>query len=203
VTEESGTLMTHSQDFNREAVNRKLTELEGALRAFLEKLAKKNVGVAQYEIKFYAEARYLFQIWELEVECPTARIDSDEDEAALLESFHRAHERIFSVRDEEGAVEFLNWRGRLAVSLDKPAMLRIPEVHNDSPDRQSVRKAYFGDGLVDTPVFKGTGLIPGAVIAGPAIIEEPTTTIVVYPQMTARVTALHSYLISTQQEMPL
>ena len=43
------------------------------------------------------------------------------------------------------------------------------------------------------PVFYGEDLAPGARIEGPAVIEEPTTTIVVYPAMTARVGGSNSY----------
>ena len=32
-------------------------------------------------------------------------------------------------------------------------------------------------------------------VEGPAIIDEPTTTIVVYPESRARVTELHNYLL--------
>ena len=58
------------------------------------------------------------------------------------------------------------------------------------------RAAYFGpDDLRKTPVFRGSELAPGAVIAGPAIIEEPTTTIVVYPKMSASVSASGHYIL--------
>jgi len=43
--------------------------------------------------------------------------------------------------------------------------------------------------------FRGSELAPGAVIAGPAIIEEPTTTIVVYPKMSASVSPSGHYIL--------
>jgi len=49
--------------------------------------------------------------------------------------------------------------------------------------------------LRKTPVFRGTELAPGAFIAGPAIIEEPTTTIVVYPKMSASVSPSGHYIL--------
>jgi N-methylhydantoinase A len=48
-----------------------------------------------------------------------------------------------------------------------------------------------------TPVFRGIDLTPGAFIAGPAIIEEPTTTIVVYPQMSALVSPSGHYILKS------
>ena len=50
---------------------------------------------------------------------------------------------------------------------------------------------------MDTPFHLGDDLHPGMVVAGPAIIEEPTTTIVVYPGSSATVTAGRNYLLET------
>jgi N-methylhydantoinase A len=60
------------------------------------------------------------------------------------------------------------------------------------------RAAYFGpDDLRKTPVYRGSELQPGAMISGPAIIEEPTTTIVVYPQMSATVSPSGHYILKS------
>ena len=45
------------------------------------------------------------------------------------------------------------------------------------------------------PRYRGQTLYPGAEIEGPAVIEEPTTTLVVYPGSRARVTPLGTYLL--------
>lgn len=49
------------------------------------------------------------------------------------------------------------------------------------------RRANLGQGFAETPVYKGSDLVPGNEIAAPAIIEETFTTIVVYPGWKARV----------------
>ena len=46
-------------------------------------------------------------------------------------------------------------------------------------------------------MFRGIELKPGASIAGPAIIEEPTTTIVVYPRMSAFVSPSGHYILKS------
>jgi N-methylhydantoinase A len=51
----------------------------------------------------------------------------------------------------------------------------------------SRRRANLGDGFRDTAIVAGAELKPGARIAGPAIVEETFTTIVVYPGWSARV----------------
>ena len=49
------------------------------------------------------------------------------------------------------------------------------------------RRANLGTGFADTPIYLGAGLAAGNKVAGPAIIEESFTTIVVYPGWSARV----------------
>lgn len=56
-----------------------------------------------------------------------------------------------------------------------------------TPPPAKHRRANLGQGFADTPIFLGSDLGPGSTIAGPAIIEETFTTIVVYPGWTARV----------------
>ena len=61
---------------------------------------------------------------------------------------------------------------------------------------KGTRKAYFKElgGMVDTPIYKGADLKPGNRISAPAIIEEPTTTILVMPGSKASITKYGNYL---------
>ncbi len=116
--------------------------------------------------------------------------------AALVEAFHAVHDRVYAVRDEGSQVECVNWRGRLSVTLAAPPLPAEDVASAHLPAPHSRRPAYFGDGaMVEAPVFRGAALRPGAVVAGPAIIEEPTTTVVVYPGMRAGVSAAGNYVL--------
>jgi N-methylhydantoinase A len=60
----------------------------------------------------------------------------------------------------------------------------------------SVRSCFFGGSApLKTAVFKPSDIHPGNVIAGPAIVEEPTTTLVIYPGMSAQVSGFGNYLL--------
>ena len=50
-----------------------------------------------------------------------------------------------------------------------------------SQARKGTRPVHFGQGFVDTPVYDGTRLGPGAALTGPALVEEPFTVVVVAP----------------------
>ena len=126
------------------------------------------------------------------------RFRTPKDVAALVEAFHTVHDRVYAVRDEHSEVECVNWRGRISIRLSKPAKPVRKKASRRKPKPWTRRDAYFGpEDLRKTPVFRGSELEPGAVIAGPAIIEEPTTTIVVYPQMSATVSPSGHYILKS------
>jgi N-methylhydantoinase A len=139
------------------------------------------------------EARYRAQVWELDTKLPPSRAS---DPAGLAEAFHQVHERVYAVRDEASPVEFVNWKGRIAVQAFAPLPPPDPRVHAYVPAPDGYRDCYFVEtGRVATPVFRGERLQPGARIAGPAVIEEPTTTIVVYAGGSAELTAAENYIL--------
>jgi N-methylhydantoinase A len=93
---------------------------------------------------------------------------------------------VFAIRDDDSIVEFLNWKGRVTVQLDRPSYTRaVPENRRSRP--RSTRPAYFGAGKrLATPVVREGDIRVGSAIIGPAIVEMPTTTIIVYPGMTVK-----------------
>jgi N-methylhydantoinase A len=58
----------------------------------------------------------------------------------------------------------------------------------------AVRPVYFG-GWCDTPIYRREALLPGMVLTGPAIIEQPDTTTVIEPGMRARADAYGNLLV--------
>jgi N-methylhydantoinase A len=114
----------------------------------------------------------------------------------LVDVFNDFHERLYAVHDPGSEIECVNWKGRLTARLDKPRLQRTDQAAAAAPKPDRVQRAYFAEtGEVETGVFCAASLPAGAEIAGPAVIEEPTTTIVVYPGMRARLTAHRNYLL--------
>ena len=62
------------------------------------------------------------------------------------------------------------------------------------------RKVFFKefDDIKITPVFHGASLSYGDTVHGPAVIEEPTTTIVIQPGYRARITRYNNYCIEKE-----
>jgi N-methylhydantoinase A len=194
VKEETASLPTSSARFRFEEVNRVLDGLRARLRRFLAGLGPH--AAAPHEIELLAEARYLGQVWELDTPLPVARFDGPADVAALMQAFHQVHERVFAVRDLHSPVECINWKARLVVRLAPGAALAPDIATADATPPALSRDCYFGGAApVATPVYGPAELRPGLRIAGPAIVEEATTTLVVFPGMVARISGAGHYLL--------
>jgi N-methylhydantoinase A len=196
VFEHAAAFVTRTNKFDHGGVNRTLAAIRRALDGFVESL--RGRGLQGVTISCSVEARYLFQVWELDVALPMERFDGEVDVARLVESFHAVHERVLGVRDVASPVECLNWRGRVSCR-----MAEIPPARREALSTAAVvpkgrRRAWFGTAAgEDCPVYRGDDLFAGAAFAGPAIVEEPTTTVVVYPGMNCRVSETGNYVIAT------
>jgi len=145
------------------------------------------------------QGRYLYQSWDIEVPfaLPGDRLAAS-DIPRLAAAFHQMHERIYTIKDENDVIEFTTWKvravgdtggaGRRGVDLPKQA---------GTPQPKSRRPVYLGakQGFVELPVYQGDGLGSGARIDGPALIEEPTTTILLLQGQTTVTDAHRNYLV--------
>lgn len=193
VFEESGNRVTVSGRFDRVGVNAVLDGIDGRLdRSFAALAATTGADVRR---EYTVEARYLTQVWELDASLPVRRFESAADVEQLVEAFHRAHERVFAVRDDTGQVECLNWRGRMTVPLGSRELAQ-PRPVTARGIGAAERRAYFGEGAVMVPLYRGDEPALVAGVTGPAIIEEPTTTLVIYPGSTVRLSAGGNYVIA-------
>ena len=202
VFEATRSRFSDDRSFDIAGVNRALEEIEAELAAFRRGL--KGAEGAEARIELLVEARYRAQVWELDTVLPKVRINDATDIGALAEAFHQTHERVYAVRDEGSPVEFVNWKGRIAIRLFAPPP--PPDVtataYRPAPDTE--RPCFFVEtGRAATPVYRGSMLQPGAQIAGPAIIEEPTTTIVVYPGLSAALSAAGNYILHCVPAAPI
>ncbi len=114
--------------------------------------------------------------------------------AATIERFHALHETLhtYASRDEQPILRGL----RLTVVgvTDKPQLPRVGR-SSSPPPRKGRRQAFFGGRFVATPIYDGPRVRVGHRIVGPAIIEEPFTTIVVHPRQVATLDGHGNYHI--------
>jgi N-methylhydantoinase A len=196
VSEFSHSRYEETRSLDRDAVNAALADVEAQADAFLAGLAGLPVTGARKD--FLVEARYRAQVWELDVPVPR-RLDSDAHVRAVEEAFHATHERIFAVREPGQYLECLLWKARATATLEKPELRPRDLAAGDAPSVSG--DAYFHElGVRAVPRYDGNALPAGTRIEGPAIIREPTTTVVVYPGAAAVVSRFGNYLLELDAE---
>lgn len=181
-------------DFDPALANASLREVHAQAEDFLAGMGELS---ADPVIEYFVEARYKQQAWELTVAVPYGDLGPG-DGKMLEEAFHEVHERIFGVREPGQYLELLAWSARATARLPKPRLRAGEAGRTDVPTAIRQGQAYFGaTEWVSTDFYDGPTLPLGATIAGPAVVQEPTTTLVVYPGQRATVTAHGNYLIDT------
>ena len=156
-------------------------------------LASEGAAEAQRRFAFALDLRYQGQYHEVTVEVPEAWL-RDGAWGAIRDTFHDRHDRLYgySLRDEGTPVQLVSLRLSAAGKTDKPPI--VPDLPS-GPDAEHVRKGsrpvFQPDSadFADTPVYDGDRLRRGNRLAGPAIIEKVTTTIVLPAGFTLEVDA--------------
>ena len=197
ITETGASKITVTDAFDFDGVNAALSSINKQLDQFASNL--KSRGISEIKKRYFVEARYRFQVWELEVEIETGVFNGPEDVDALVEAFHNMHERVFAITDIGQAVECLNWRGRLIADVKAPS---LEPPRSDTENRAAadrIRKAYFGKEPIDTSIYLGSALNIGVSIDGPAIIEEPTSTLVINPGANVKVSSGGRYILTPSE----
>jgi N-methylhydantoinase A len=136
------------------------------------------------------EMRYAGQSYTLEVPVGPA-VDGAELELAVA-AFHAAHDRSYGHATPANPTEIVNVRVVQVWAPQPPGSALA-----GTPGRAArSRRAYFDElgGLVETPVLGRAHL--QAEVVGPAIVEQPDTTLVVYPEHRAALDAAGNVVVT-------
>jgi len=143
-----------------------------------------------------ADLRYEGQYHEVEIEFP----EGDITRAYLkqLESrFHEKHEKLYTFTLPWVPVEIRNLRLTAKIKGSKLELVRIPRGGKDpSKAFKRKRECYLNGGYTETLVFDSGRLMSGNLISGPAIIEVPTTTVVIPHNYKCTVDDYNNYIIT-------
>ncbi len=157
-------------------------------------LDRAGVTFAGREVQIECDMSYIGQTHTVSVPLALAIGDagSGVTRDAIRAAFDAAYTRSYGRLLQGVPARFLNLRvaviGRRP-PFDLSALKPDPANTIDKAGR-GVRKLWLGGAWQDAPVFARLELPAGAKIAGPAILEQPDTTIFVDPGLSARVDAL-------------
>ncbi|MCW3065715.1 MAG: hydantoinase/oxoprolinase family protein [Solirubrobacterales bacterium] len=154
-------------------------ELEEALRAQVE--ASRVRDTAPLFLR-HAKIRYEWQRHELEVDVPD-QLDA-EAVADVTSRFEAMYESRYGSAAllPEARTEIVSVRLEAVLPTGTSAVTRTARLGEGSA-RKGTRTAFFtrGEAGHETPVYNGAALPAGEVVTGPAVIDLPTTGIVVPP----------------------
>lgn len=152
-----------------------------------KELAPANLGPGRVETSLFAQMCYHGQNFDMSVPLPEGESISESDLLELAERFHRLHEasRGFSFPNQQPLVRGVRLVER-GLTPKPPVLAHLGTERDAASARTGSRPAFFGETFVDTPTYDGSRLGPGALVEGPALLEEPFTVVVLAPGDVAR-----------------
>lgn len=162
-----------------------LEDMRGEAAAWLDREA---VPEADREIRMMVDARYDGQNFEVSVPLETLDAGGLQN---MIDSFRRQHVMEHGYDVTGRLTEIVNCRVQAIGRVTKVRHL-APVPAPDIDRVKGRRKVYFGAqaGWVDTNIYRRAQLGAGEVLAGPAIVEEMSSTLVLQPGQTLRVDVL-------------
>lgn len=179
-------VQTYTMSFssiNLNNANALLRKMEGKA---ITTLKQEGIPQERIIIEYSADVRYEGQFNEVEVPFTGGNkkdIINEEVLFSILQLFHEKHDHLFGYSMPDAPAKFINFRIKARGIVEKP--LFMPSVLKGDDASKALKKyrsAFFGNDFIKVPVYDGLVIEFGNKIVGPAIVEEPTTTIIVPPK---------------------
>lgn len=169
---------------NAAHINDLLDEVtEGALAQFDAE------GISREKVSFirYGKFRYENQEHSVEVELPEGPVTGSNIKE-ISANFHEEYEREYTYR-LDAPLEFVGTHVVAFAEVGKLEPARIPTTGRTIKEAQKGTRSvdYALEGVHDAAIYDGLLLEPGMSFVGPAIVELPSSTIVIHPGNTALV----------------
>ena len=194
------TVITAVDDAAAPAVDAVFDEL---VRRAEDWFVEEEVAEGGRELRRRMDLRYRGQNFELAVEVPDGHRFVDDGVDTVIELFHEAHERVYGYRSEDAAVEAVTFRLEASGSAAHVDVRRDEARASDAATAiVETRSTCFepAEGYVDTPVYDRSRLVPGAVLRGPAIVEQMDTTTVLLPGDVCRVDEYRNLIVEIGEQ---
>ena len=175
-------------------------ELEPVFRELEERLAADmeadGISSADILVERWCDMRYRGQAYEVGVRV-TADAAGAADVPALARRFHDEHRRLFGTAAEDEPVELVTFRVLGTGRVRKAGLPRLPEGGRAAAQKgERAVRLRPGRPAAPCPVFERAMLPAGTRLHGPAIIEEPGATVVLFDGHGAEVDGHGNILIA-------
>lgn len=138
------------------------------------------------DVQRSVDLRYVGQEYHLRIPC-----DGELSSAQMSDAFQAEHARVYGFTTPEAPVQLVNLRVAAIARTPSPSLPMAAARPAGSVLETDVRPVYFADdGWVDTTIVKVVDLSGGDVLEGPAVVEDPRSTMLVLPGQRAEVDEL-------------
>lgn len=190
------TFNVRMDNMDKDVINKQWDKMQNtAIKEYREK------GIASENVLFVRnmDMRYWGQEHTIKVQIFNDDI-TDNNLSDIIERFHLEHEKTYNFRIDDSLTEIVNLHLTAFGKVEKTDLKKLNISSTNTDDAlKEIRKVVFEDiGAVDTNIYIREKLSPNMTIYGPAIIEETTTSTIVYPDMKLSVDAYGNLLITTE-----
>jgi N-methylhydantoinase A len=188
----SESYLAETADADPAAIEAAFARLE---KEALERLAHEGVAASDIVLQRTIDMMYQGQWRSLAITAPSP-IGTMKH---LVEAFHRSHEREYNFRRDDAPVSVFRLNLK-AVGVVPKAELAIHEATGVTPRPVSRRPVWFeADTCIETPVYERTDLPAGLKLAGPAVVEQVDSTVLIPPGTTAEVDQYLNIIIRVKE----
>jgi N-methylhydantoinase A len=174
-----------------------LREVYDALCAELgDWLARHGADAASSSFGLAADMRYIGQSYEIAVPLEPGWLASG-GLPRILAAFHQAHERAFGHADPEAPAEIVNLRVQLRAARPRVPLAGAPATTASTP--RTTRLLWLDGRRTHARVYERDGLGRGMRLAGPAIVEQPDTTVLIPDGHVAEVDGFGNLLLRRER----
>lgn len=162
-----------------------LREFDALAARVREEVFREEISPAGVQLDRFIDLRYARQSSELTLKVPESVAAADLLRI-LAESFHGEHERTYGYRRERDPIAIVSLRLKATAPARSVGFRELGEsfvrAGGGANGPEIIRRAYFGpqSGECETRILNRSDLV-GKVLAGPLIVEEFDTTVVVPP----------------------
>lgn len=185
----SKTYVKKLDEVSEEELTNQFNELREEARALLE---EEGIAENTSTLTNYIDLRYKGQ-WRSLAVLVSDQITSLE---AILEAFHKEHEREFAFSDKDQTVEIFGLRVTAIGTVPKPNFPQYVAEGSLEDAFKETRPVYFEGKYIETNVYNRDKIPVNTQFAGPAIIDQLDTTTVIPPGFTAEVDAYKNIIIT-------
>ena len=177
------TALQRAEEVKKEEVRALFDRLKHAAEEYFRTDA--NMANAEIAYEGRIDLRYLGQ--EHSVTVPVEITAATVEE--ILADFHDAHDKTYTFRLDDTPVEFVTYRLAASANVPRPELKKLESAGRslEAARKDSRMVDFSDDGRHEAAVYERDKLPAGAMLDGPLIVEEATSTTLVHPDQHLRV----------------